>query len=70
MKKLALLQLLLLPLAAIAEGSGYEAAAANGGREQTTVEIVVESCEAGLRDLAKRLVGSSYAQGAAQGRLH
>ena len=61
MKKLALLQLLLLPLAGFAEGRSYESAAADSC-EQRVIDVAWEHCEAGLKDFAKRLVGSSYAQ--------
>ena len=61
MKKLALLQLFLLPLAGFAEGRSYENSAAQSG-EQSAVDVAWDRCEAGLKDLAKRLVRSSYAQ--------
>jgi hypothetical protein len=65
MKKLALLQLLLLPLAGLAEApKSTDASAAVRCVEPSAVQTVWEKCEAGATDMAKRLVGMSYAQGA------
>jgi hypothetical protein len=62
MKKLALLQLLLLPLAGLAEAPKSEPAAIRC-EEPSAVDRAWERSEAGLKDVAKRLVGFSYAQG-------
>jgi hypothetical protein len=60
MKKLALLQLLLLPLAGLAEApKSVEAPAAV--RCEEPGESGWESYEAGAKDLAKRLVGFALA---------
>jgi hypothetical protein len=61
MKKLALLQLLLLPLASLADATVFPAEPARTV-ECRTLESVWDSCEAGLEVFARRLVGVGYAQ--------
>jgi hypothetical protein len=64
MKKLALLQLLLLPLAGLAEApKSAETPAAVRCVEPSGFQRVLDDCEAGATSVAKRLVGLTYAQG-------
>jgi hypothetical protein len=64
MKKLALLQLLLLPLAGLAEApKSVETPAAVRCEEQRGLDRVLDRCEAGATSVAKRLVGLTYARG-------
>jgi hypothetical protein len=63
MKKLALLQLLLLPLAGLAEAPKTVDPAAIRCEEPTALDRAWQTSEAGLKEVAKRLVGFSYAQG-------
>jgi hypothetical protein len=58
MKKLVLLQLLLLPLGGLLEGTGAAEAAAVRCHEPSAAERI----QSGLSGLAQRLVGLSYAQ--------
>ena len=63
MKKLALLQLLLLPLAGLAEAPKSADASADVCIEQpSAVESAWQASESGMKSFAKRLVGFSYAQ--------
>lgn len=62
MKKLALLQLLLLPLAGLAEAPKSAAPAAIRCEEPSAINRVWDSCEHGVKDAAKRLVGFPHAQ--------
>jgi hypothetical protein len=61
MKKIALLQLLLLPLASLADATVFPAQPARSV-ERCGVESVWNRCEAGLEVFARRLVGVGYAQ--------
>jgi hypothetical protein len=64
MKKLALLQLFLLPLAGLADSpKSAEASAAVRRVEPSALEAGWHESESGLKSFAKRLVGFSYAQG-------
>jgi hypothetical protein len=63
MKKLALLQLLLLPLAGLAEApKTADPIAAVRCEEPRAVQSAWQTYEAGAKDLAKRLMGFSFAQ--------
>jgi hypothetical protein len=63
MKKLALLQLLLLPLAGLAEAPKVVEPAAMRCEEPSAADRAWQRSEAGFKELAKRLLGFSYAQG-------
>lgn len=63
MKKLALLQLLLLPLAGLAESPKNADSSAGVRIEQpSALETAWHASESGVKSFAKRLVGFSYAQ--------
>jgi hypothetical protein len=66
MKKLALLQLFLLPLAGVLAESPKPAVASSAAVrciEPSALESGWQKSESGLKSFAKRLVGFSYAQG-------
>jgi hypothetical protein len=67
MKKLALLQLFLLPLAGVLAESPRPAVASSSAAvrcsEPSALESSWQKSESGLKSFAKRLVGFSYAQG-------
>jgi hypothetical protein len=71
MKKLALLQLLLLPLAGLIENPKSADASAGVRIEQpSALEDAWHASEMGVKSLAKRLVGFSYAQTASHTAPH
>jgi hypothetical protein len=62
MKKLALLQLMLLPLAGMADVTSASEGPAQVRGEQPLAEIAWENLEDGATAFARRLVGVGYAQ--------
>jgi hypothetical protein len=71
MKKLALLQLLLLPLAGLVETPKSADASAGVRIEQpSALENAWHASETGMKSFAKRLVGFSYSQTASHADPH